>query len=268
MVQQVGLGHGDGRFSRGVEGRAGLQQGHDLAAALAGALDDGVQIGLAQEAGGDGVRQRQAANGRVAHHRHHVVAVTAQGPGVDVLHRDAGLLGQEIGEAGRVQNAGHADDLLLGQARELLQGPDHGVERVGDADDEGVGGVGLDALADGLHDLQVDADQVVAAHARLARHAGGDDADVGARDVGVVVGALQGHVLAEDGRGLGDVQGLALRRAFGDVEQDHVAQGFARGHVGQGSADHAGADKGDLRASHGCLRFIACAKWGLIVRAV
>ncbi|MNN31467.1 hypothetical protein D3C81_1451560 [compost metagenome] len=213
---------------------------------------------MRQEAGGDGVRQRQAAHGRVAHHRHHVVAVTAQGPGVDVLHRDAGLFSQEVGEARRVQHAGHADDLLLGQARELLQGPDHGVERVGDADDEGVGGVLLDALADGLHDLEVDADQVVAAHARLARHAGGDDADVGACDVGVVVGALQGHVLTEDGRGLGDVEGFALRRAFGDVEQDDVAQRFARSHVGQGSADHSGADKGDLRASHRGLSSRCC----------
>ena len=114
-----------------------------------------------------------------------------------------------------------------------------------------LGGVGLDAFADGLHDLQVDAQQVVAAHARLARHAGGDDADVGAGDVGVVVGALQGHVLAEHGRGFGDVERLTLRGAFGDIEQDHVAQLFASGDVGQGAADHAGADKGDLRASHG-----------------
>jgi hypothetical protein len=52
LVQQVGLGHGDRRFRRSVEGRAGLQQGHDLAAALAGALDDGVQLVLRQEAGG------------------------------------------------------------------------------------------------------------------------------------------------------------------------------------------------------------------------
>ena len=56
-------------------------------------------------------------------------------------------------------------------------------------DDEGVGGVLLDAGADLLHDLEVDADQVVAAHAGLARHAGGDDADVGALDVGIGVGA-------------------------------------------------------------------------------
>ena len=49
-----------------------------------------------------------------------------------------------------------------------------------------LGRVLLDALADRLHHLQVDAEQVVAAHARLARDAGGDDADVGAGDVGII----------------------------------------------------------------------------------
>ena len=33
-----------------------------------------------------------------------------------------------------------------------------------------------------LHHLEIDVEQIVAAHARLARHAGGDDADVGAFD--------------------------------------------------------------------------------------
>ncbi len=250
LVQQVRTGHGDGRFSRSVEGRAGLQQGHDLAAALTGALDDSVQIGLRQEAGSHSVRQRQAAHGRVTDHRDHVVAVTAQGPGVDVLDRHAGLFSQEVGEASRVQNASHADDLFLRQAREFLQSPDHGVQRVGDADHKGVRSVLLDAFTHGLHDLQVDADQVIAAHARLARHTGGDDADVCAFDGGVVVGALQGHVLTEDSRGFGDVQTLTLRGAFSDVEQDDVAQSFAGCDVGQGAADHTGADKGNLCASH------------------
>ena len=36
---------------------------------------------------------------------------------------------------------------LARQAAELLQRPDHRVERVGDADDESVGRVRLDALA-------------------------------------------------------------------------------------------------------------------------
>ncbi len=113
-----------------------------------------------------------------------------------------------------------------------------------------LGACALMPFADGLHDLQVDADQVVAAHAGLARHAGGDDADVGTRDVGVVVRALQRDVRAEHGGGLGDVQRLALRRALGDVEQDDVAQRLARRDVGQGATDHSGADEGDLRASH------------------
>jgi hypothetical protein len=186
----------------------------------------------------------------VTHHRHHVVAVTAQGPGVDVLNRNAGGVGQEVGEAARIQNAGHAHDLLARQARKLAQGPDHGVQRIGDADDEGVGGMGLDALTDGLHHLQIDRDQIVAAHARLARHPGGDDADVGPGDVGIVVRALERHVGIEDGGGLRDIQRLALGGALGNVEQHHIAQLLAGGDVSQGAADHAGADEGDLGTSH------------------
>ena len=36
--------------------------------------------------------------------------------------------------------------------------------------------------------FEIDAEQIVAAHARLARHAGGDDDHVGAGDGGVVGG--------------------------------------------------------------------------------
>ena len=63
--------------------------------------------------------------------------------------------------------------------------PHHGVERVGDADDESAGRVFLDAGADLLHHLEVDAQKIDTAHAGLAWHAGGDDADGGAVD-GVV----------------------------------------------------------------------------------
>ena len=75
---------------------------------------------------------------------------------------------------------------LAGKAGDFLHQTDHRIERVGDDDDEGVGRVLLDALADRVDDLGVDADQVVTAHAGLARHAGGHDHDVGAGDVLVV----------------------------------------------------------------------------------
>ena len=71
----------------------------------------------------------------------------------------------------------------------LAQCPNHRVERVGDADHEGLGGVLLDALADRLHHLGVDADEVVAAHAGLARDASGDDDNIRAFDVGIPFGA-------------------------------------------------------------------------------
>ena len=48
----------------------------------------------------------------------------------------------------------------------------------------------------------------------------------------------------------GEVERLALRHALGDVEQDDVAKFAMRREVGQGSADHSGADEGDFLASH------------------
>ncbi len=49
----------------------------------------------------------------------------------------------------------------------------------------------LDAFADGFHDLEVDAQKVIAAHAGLAGDTGGDDAHIGTRDIGVVLRAFQ-----------------------------------------------------------------------------
>ena len=108
----------------------------------------------------------------------------------------------------------------------------------------------LDAVADRLHDLEVDADEVVAAHAGLARHAGRDDDDVGAFDRRIVVGADVLGVEALDRRGLGDVERLALRDAFRDVEEDDVAEFLQADEMGERAADLSGADERDLVAGH------------------
>ena len=47
LVLEIALGHLDRRSGRRIEGRAGLQQADDLAAAVAGALDDRVELLLA-----------------------------------------------------------------------------------------------------------------------------------------------------------------------------------------------------------------------------
>ena len=69
----------------------------------------------------------------------------------------------------------------------LLRDVAHRVEQVGDDDQDRVRRVAHRLLDDGPDDPGVLGEQVVAAHARLAGAAGGDDDDVGAGGVRVVV---------------------------------------------------------------------------------
>ena len=112
------------------------------------------------------------------------------------------------------------------------------------------GRVFLDAGADLLHHLEIDAEQIVAAHAGLARHAGGDDADRGALDRVVGIGARHAGIEAVDRRGLGNIERLALRNAFRDVEHHDVAELTQSDEVGERSADLAGADQSNLGTRH------------------
>ena len=117
--------------------------------------------------------------------------------------------------------------------------------------DEGVGRVFLDALADLFHHLEIDAEQIVAAHARLARHAGGDDADLGVVQRLIGIGAGEIRIEPVDRRRLRDIERLALRHAFGNVEHHHVAQLLEADEMSQRAADLAGADQSNLVARHG-----------------
>ncbi len=85
----------------------------------------------------------------------------------DIFDRHVEFFRQEVAETGAVQNASHADNLVCWQTGELLQSPDHRIKRVGDADDESFRRIFLDACADLFHDLQVDTQKIVAAHAGL-----------------------------------------------------------------------------------------------------
>ena len=87
-----------------------------------------------------------------------------------------------------------------------------------------LGAVLLDAFGDLRHDLGVDVDQVVTAHARFAGKTGGDDDHVGTLDVLVAVRALELDVEAVDRSRFGDVEHLPLGKALDDVEQDHITE--------------------------------------------
>ena len=115
--------------------------------------------------------------------------MSAEHKGGDIFDRYFELFSEEIAETRRVQDAGHADHHVLRQAGKLLQCPDHRIERVGDADDESVRGVFFQPRADLLHDFQINAKQIIAAHARLARHTGGNNAHIRAFDALIVIDA-------------------------------------------------------------------------------
>ena len=139
----------------------------------------------------------------------------------------------------------------------------HRVERIGDDDDDRVRASARRLLDDRADDARVLGQQVVAAHARLAGEAGGDDDDVRAGRVGVVVRAGDLHVVAHDRRRLGQVERLALRQALDDVDQHDVRKACLRHSLGDGRADVAGADDGYLGTCH-CGLF-SSQSWGVAI---
>ena len=144
--------------------------------------------------------------------------MAAQNKGRDVLDRNVELFGEEVAKAAGIENARHADNLVVWQARKFAQGPDHRVERVGNADYKRVRRVCLDAFADRLHNLQVDAEKVIAAHSRLAGDTGGDDDDVCASNIGIVICAGYLGIKTFDRTALRQVERFSLWNAFNNVE--------------------------------------------------
>ena len=71
--------------------------------------------------------------------------------------------------------------------------------------------------------------------------AGGHDADIGAfdrREYSLVPDMRESKHI-DGGRGMGDVQRLALGHALGDVEEDDVTELLEAGKVGERASDHA-----------------------------
>ena len=105
-------------------------------------------------------------------------------------------------------------------------------------------------LDDGPDDPGVLGEQVVPAHARLAGQARCDDDDVGAGGVRVVVRSDHARVVPNNGRGLGEIEALALRQPLDDVDENDVGDARLRDALGGRRADVAGADDRDLVAGH------------------
>ena len=119
--------------------------------------------------------------------------------------------------------------------------------RVREDDEDSVGAVRNDLLRHAAHDGGVLGEEVVAAHARLARKPGRDHRDVGAFRKAVVVTADECRVEAVDGRAFPEVERLALGHAFHDVDEgDFVDDVHPSDALGNGCAYVTGAYNGEL----------------------
>mmetsp|Transcript_3394 Transcript_3394/g.9161 ORF Transcript_3394/g.9161 Transcript_3394/m.9161 type:complete len:373 (+) Transcript_3394:45-1163(+) len=186
----------------------------NLRSAVLRANGERVDVLVAERRGGRRLREeRQDGDSRVSSNDGHV----------HLLHLNTSLRGVERLGTHDIER-GDAKKLLLVIHALLLQhlrGDGHGaVDGVADHVDERVGarlGARLDESRD---DACVDFEEVVARHARLARHSGGDDDEVTSAER--VVQLLVAHVPLGDGRrvDVADVRGNAWRAR--DIVERHL----------------------------------------------
>src|SRR5215472_1916841 len=219
LVFQNRLDHLRGRGGRRVVGAARLEVLYDLSSAIAGALDDRIETVFGDEFG-----DRDPGDGGVARQWNHGVTVAAENERGHVLYADVKLLGDESAEARGIEDAGHPDHAVARELAQLVRGLGHGVEGIGDHDEDAVGRVGYDFGDDILHDFEIRVQQVIAAHARFAGDACGDHDDVRVGRIGVVVGAQHEGVALFDRHGLKQVQALALGNALENIDEHNVRQ--------------------------------------------
>ena len=219
LVVEHGGAHAGGAVGDGVLGAALARIGH--VAALARELLDlhvveGVLLGvlgleLGELLAGDG---RGLKGGKLAE------AVFADHIGVDGLGAHAALLGDLGVQAGGVETAARADDLLGVVAREMPElGADH-VAGVRDRDEDALK-AGIDhALGKGARGIGGKEQLAVAVAGGEGHLAGGVDDDVAARELLVVVMAVHDlGVVGDEGEGVVQVLGLGRDLFVVDVAE-------------------------------------------------
>ena len=155
-------------------------------------------------------------------------------------------------ETGRVEHASHTDDLVGRKAGLLLHVVDHGVQRVGDHDDEGFRSVSLDGFGNGLDHAAVLFQKVVAAHTRHTGETGSHDNHIGTLDGGIVGRALKIHRGVDDATAFHNVESLALGHALSlrNVDKDHVTELLLSEHESHCTTDLTSTNECNLLSSH------------------
>ena len=105
-------------------------------------------------------------------------------------------------------------------------------------------------VANLLHHIGIDPDQIITAHAGLAGHAGCDNNDIAVCQRCIVICARQHRVKPLDGAGLRNIQRLALRYALGNIEHGDIAQFLETRQKRQRPADIASTNERYFIACH------------------
>ena len=181
------------------------------------------------------------------HHRGHV------------LERYAKFFGNKCTEAGRIQHAGHTDNPILTELRNLVRRPAHGIQRIGNQNQDAIRRILHRLFGGGANHLVVGDQKIVAAHAGFARKSGGDNDDVGIRGGLVAIDARDADVIAFNGTGFQKVEGFPLGNPLHHIHQNHIGQFLLRNAEGAIGADIARAYNSDF-FSHRPFRSILLAR--------
>jgi hypothetical protein len=108
----------------------------------------------------------------------------------------------------------------------------------------------LNTVGDGVENFAIGAEQIVTAHARLARDARRHNANIGACDIFVFICAEDVAVKTFHGAGVRQIQRFPLRQPINDVEHDHVAEPLQQRQMSHRAADITGSDQCYFLPSH------------------
>ena len=167
-----------------------------------------------------------------------------------IFNRHIKFFRQEQAEACRVKNTSHANNLVGRQARCLLQNTNHHIKRVGDTNHKSIRTMILDASTNLMHHLGVDTNQIVAAHAWLARHTSGHNHHITSSQRGIIIGTRRICVKTLNRACLRNIKRLALRDTFGNIKKHHIAKLFQPSQKRQSTADITSANKRDFISCH------------------
>ena len=198
LILEDRLGHCNGCRSRAVESATCFEQLNNFAASSFSTLDHSGHNFFCLGSGFILILKQfhywNALNACVANQRNHGVAMTTEGHCGNVFDRYFELPSDECCETCGVENASLTNNALCREAGDFAAQGNHSVERIGDYDDDCIRCVDTDAFSNCGHDLGVNFDQVIAAHARLTRQASSNDNNVGACNISVAVGASARNV--------------------------------------------------------------------------